>query len=388
GKVDRKSLPALDELQFATDKKFTAPRDEIETGLAKIWEEVLDVKPIGIDDHFFELGGHSLMAIRLIARIEKVFGKKIPVTTIFQSPSVAQLAEVLRGGKAVVSSSSIVEIQPKGTKTPLFLVHGVGGGMFWGYQNLSKHLGSDQPVYAFNSRGLDGREEFSNVKEMAANYIADLKKFRSRGPYFLGGYCFGGCVALEMARQLAEQGEEVPFVALINSIPPNAGYGKFDFRPKSFATFIKNLGYWTNYVLSQPPKAQRNFISWKFRAISKKFTRFFSRRKSVYDFDVHEVVDLSAQPKEVHDLWKTHIRILFEHKPELFPGRVTLFRTPGYSMICSFDEAYCWRKFAREVEVKMIPGAHESILAEPNVKLVAGHIARAVDEIQKEENRQ
>jgi thioesterase domain-containing protein/acyl carrier protein len=388
GKVDRKALPAPDKLTSDLKKQFTAPRDEIETKLAKIWEEVLGVRQIGIDDHFFELGGHSLMAVRLIARIEKVFGKKIPVTTIFQSPSVAQLAEVLRGGKAVISASSIVEIQPKGTKPPLFFVHGVGGGMFWGYTNLSKHLGSDQPVYAFNSRGMDGREEFPTIQEMAAHYISDLKKIRSRGPYYLGGYCFGGTVAHEMARQLRAQGESVPSVILINSIPANAGYDRFRFAPLSFIKFFKNLGYWMGYVLSQPPKAQRDFISWKLRATGKRLARWFSSRKSVYDFDVHEIVDLSAQPKDVHDLWEKHIRMLFAHRPEFYPGRVTLFRTPGYSMICSFDEAYCWRKFAAEVDVKMVSGAHESILAEPNVKQVAEIITSALGEIQKEENQQ
>ena len=388
GKVDRKALPKPDELQLSSGKKFTAPRDDIETNLVKIWEEVLNVKPIGTDDHFFELGGHSLLAIRLISKIEKVFEKKIPVTAIFQSPSVAQLAEVLRGGKAAVSASSIVEIQPKGTKPPLFFVHGVGGGMFWGYQNLSKHLGNDQPVFAFNSRGLDGREEFPTVKEMAAAYVADLKKFRSRGPYFLGGYCFGGCVALEMARQLVAQGEEVPFVALINSIPPNADYGKFSLAPGSLIKFSKNLGYWMNYVLGQSPKAKRDFLYWKFRSVAKKFARVFSMRKRIYDFDVHEVVDLSAQPKELHDLWQTHIRMLFAHTPKFFPGRVTLFRTPGYSMFCCFDEAYCWRKFAKDVDVKVISGAHESILAEPNVKSVAGQIAAELGKFQSQEKSQ
>src|SRR5581483_10234279 len=296
-----------------------------------------------------------------------------------------QLAEVLRGGKAAISSSSIVEIQPKGTKAPLFFVHGVGGGMFWGYQNLSKYLGNDQPVFAFNSRGLDGREEFPTIKEMAAAYVADLKKFRSRGPYFIGGYCFGGCVALEMARQLVAQGEEVPFVALVNSIPPNADYDKFSFTPKSLAKFSKNLGYWANYVWQQSPRDKWNFISWKLRAVGKQFGRIFSFRKRVYDFDVHEVVDLSSQPKEMHDLWEKHIRMLFAHTPEFFDGRVTLFRTSGYSMFCCFDEAYCWRKFAKEVDVKMIPGAHESILAEPNVKLVAEQIAATLEQFQLQE---
>ena len=387
GKVARKALPAPDAAALGGDKQFVAPRDETEAKLARIWEEVLDVRPIGVDDHFFELGGHSLMAVRLIARIEKVFGKKIPVTTVFQSPSVAQLAEVLRGGKSAISSSSIVEIQPKGTRTPLFFVHGVGGGMFWGYTNLARHLGSDQPVYAFNSRGLDGRPEFPTVKEMAAHYVSDLKKFRPHGPYHLGGYCFGGVVALEMARQLRAAGESVPFLTLINSIPPNAGYDDFRPTPRAFGRFLKNVGYWIGYVAGQPPKAQRDFIKWKALAIGKRVRRLFSRRKSVYDFDVHEVVDLSAQPKELHDLWGQHIRMLFNHRPEFFHGRLTLFRTPGYSLVCSFDEAYCWRKFASEVDVRMIPGAHESILDEPNVQRVAEELTHLLAQLPAGEDR-
>ena len=130
GKVDRKALPAPDMGSLGSGKEFIAPRDDIEAKLAAIWEDVLDTRPVGVDDHFFELGGHSLLAVRLIARIEKVFGTRLPVTTVFQSPSVGQLAEVLRGGKSAISNSSIVEIQPKGTKPPLFFVHGVGGGMF------------------------------------------------------------------------------------------------------------------------------------------------------------------------------------------------------------------------------------------------------------------
>ena len=117
-------------------------------------------------------------------------------------------------------SSSLVEIQPKGSKPPLFFVHGVGGGMFWGYTNLSRHLGLDQPVYALRSRALAGQEEFGRIEDMAAQYVADLRAFQPQGPYFLGGYCFGGIVAYEMAQQLRAHGQSVAFLGLINAGPP------------------------------------------------------------------------------------------------------------------------------------------------------------------------
>src|SRR5207237_314624 len=105
---------------------------------------------------------------------------------------------------------------------------GAGGGMFWGYVNLSRHLGSDQPVYGFKSRGLDGREEFGTLEEMAEQYVKDLRGLQPSGPYYLGGYGFGGNVAYEMARQLDAQGEQVALLALLNCAPPNSRYLRID----------------------------------------------------------------------------------------------------------------------------------------------------------------
>src|SRR5207248_8635889 len=144
------------------------------------------------------------------------------LATIFQRPTIEQLAEIIReetkenGG---TTGTSLVEIQGRGTRPPLFLVLGAGGGMFWGYGNLSRRLGPEQPVFGFKSRGLDGREEFSCIEEMASAYLADLRAVQPQGPYYLGGYCFGGNVAYEIARQLCFQGQEVALLALMNCAP-------------------------------------------------------------------------------------------------------------------------------------------------------------------------
>ena len=237
GKVNRRALPSPDRQMAALTKKFTAPRDPLESQLAKIWEDVLEIPRVGVEDHFFDLGGHSLLAVRLVARIEKILNRKIPVAAIFQSPTVAQLAKTLRRRKESAAGSSMVEIQPNGSNPPLFFIHGVGGGMFWGYTNLSKYLGPEQPLFAFKSRGMDGQEEFATIEEMAAQYIADLRAFQPRGPYQLGGYCFGGNVAYEMARQLRAQGERISLLALINCAPPNCGYAHFVSRRRPFSSF-------------------------------------------------------------------------------------------------------------------------------------------------------
>ena len=241
GKIDRHALPEPDRGRPDTGKKYASPRDAVELELTKIWESVLGVEPIGIEDRFFDLGGHSLLAVRVVARIEKAFGKKLPLVAIFVAPTIEKLAARIRDemrGDGTAPETSVVALQPKGARPPIFFVHGAGGGMFWGYVNLARRLGSDQPSFGLSSRGLDGRAEFGTIEEMAAQYINDLRAVQPRGPYYLGGYCFGGNVAYEMARQLDAQGEKVALLALLNCAPPNSRY----LRPQwTFAALFGRL---------------------------------------------------------------------------------------------------------------------------------------------------
>lgn len=380
GKVDRKQLPPPLQVRPESHEDFVAPRDAAEEQLANIWEEVLNVRPVGIRDQFFESGGHSLLAARVVARIEKTFGRKFSVAALFQSPTIEQLAKLLRDGANHTPSraSSIVGIQPKGPKRPLFLVHGAGGGMFWGYANLSRQLGTDQPIYAFTSRGLDGLEEFGTIEQMAASYVADLRAFQPSGPYRLGGYCFGGNVAYEMARQLEAQGEQVALLALFNAWPPNSSYTRPRVTPMFCFKFLRNLRYWAGYVLRLKPEQQRELLLWKIRSIGRKSLRFANRlRTTAPDIDVAEWVDLSAQPEDRHELWSAHIRAYLDHRPKPLDGHLTLFRTCCHPLFCSFDDACGWRELAGGgVTVQVVPGAHESVLDEPNVAVLARELER------------
>ncbi|HWW01813.1 MAG TPA: amino acid adenylation domain-containing protein [Candidatus Acidoferrum sp.] len=383
GKLDRNSLPPPDGQRSVSAEKFVAPRDRLEAQLVKIWEEVLEINPVGMEDQFFDLGGHSLLAVRLIARIEKALGKKIPVAAVFQSPTVAKLAEVLRQKHEATPASSLVEIQPKGAQPRLFFVHGVGGGMFWGYTNLARYLGTDQPVFAFKSRGMDGLPEFATIEEMAAHYIADLRAFQPHGPYRLGGYCFGGNVAYEMARQLQSQGEEISLLALINCAPPNSGYAHFRLTLRSGLKFLKNLGCWVGYFWQMNPRQRREAFIWKIKALKKRLGRCCRPSR----IDVEEIVDLAAQPEDRRQLWEAHVRALIAHRTKPYPGEVTLFRTRGHPMVCSFDDEFGWREFAAGVSVHIIPGAHESILDEPHVRTMAKAMRACLQGIQHNQDK-
>jgi amino acid adenylation domain-containing protein/FkbH-like protein len=381
GKVDRKALPAPDQTRPSLDRQYVPPRDMTERQLAAIWEAILGVRPVGIQDKFFDLGGHSMLAVRVIAQIEKVFGRKLRLATLFQAPTIERLAPVLRQEvkeSSVTAGTSLVEIQGAGSRPRLFLVHGAGGGMFWGYVNLARCLGTDQPVYGFKSRGLDGHKEFTRLEEMAAQYILDLRSVQPHGPYYLGGYCFGGNVAYEMACQLTEQGEKVALLALLNCAPPNSRYARIPWTPRWGLKFARNLLYWANYFGHWSTNQRREFFRWKWHLLMKRLTR----ARGGADFsrvEPGDLVDLSSYTQEQKVIWETHIRGLMNFRPRSYQGEVHLFRSTGHPLWCSFDEDYGWGDLAkRGVKLITVPGAHEKILEEPWVKALAQDLSAAL----------
>src|SRR5581483_8011551 len=216
GKVDRKALPAPKATDFEADRNYVAPRDATELKLARLWEQVLGVRPIGVTTSFFDLGGRSLLAARLFMRITNEFGKDLPISTLFRAPTVEQLARELRPTADAENHSSLIEIQRHGSKPPFFCIHGGEGSTLF-LHRLARELGPDQPFYAFEAEGLDGLKfHRTTVKEMAEHFVCAMKKIQPEGPYHIGGYCFGGLVAFEMAQQLRRDGDRAGLVALFS----------------------------------------------------------------------------------------------------------------------------------------------------------------------------
>jgi thioesterase domain-containing protein len=304
---------------------------------------------------------------------------------VFQAPTIEQMTITLREGTSTMPSSSVVEIQPKGSKPPLFFVHGVGGGMFWGYTNLSRYLGPEQPVFALRSRAMAGQEEFSRIEDMAGQYVADLRAFQPRGPYYLGGYCFGGIVAYEMAQQLRDQGETVALLALINAGPPNSSYTRISWTPLFALKFLRNLAYWPGYMLSWTSEQRHSFIRWKARLLKKRIVRLLSAGHcSCKADDVDNLVDLSMYPEEQRKLWEIHIRALVKYSPKPYAGGVTLFRSRVHPFLCSFDPQYGWGDLVRGgVTVKVVSGPHDSILEEPYVQTLSQELTKCLEKVQR-----
>ncbi|MFD2169276.1 amino acid adenylation domain-containing protein [Tumebacillus lipolyticus] len=217
GKVDSFALPEP-EGSGVREQAYLAPRNPAEQTLVRIWQELLTVQEVGVQDNFFELGGHSLLAVRMLAQVEAAFAKALPMSALFHSPTIEGLAEeLLSEGRSTVSS--LVCLQPKGERSPLFLVHPIGGSVFC-YAALAKELGEDRPLYALQSSGLEpGEELLTSVESMATHYLTAIASVQQSGPYQLGGWSFGGVVAVEMAKRLQAQGEEVAPLLLLDSYP-------------------------------------------------------------------------------------------------------------------------------------------------------------------------
>ena len=200
GKINRQGLPEP-EFDFASTETAVAG-DALQWQLSRIWQEVLGKKQIGIRDNFFDLGGHSLLAARLMHKIGQELGKTLPLAMLFESPTIEQLADALSQDGWSRYWSSLVPIQPSGSQPPFFCVHGVGGNVI-GLRELGQCMGPDYPFYGLQSQGLDGtRPCHKTIEEMALHYIHEIRSVQPNGPYFLGGFSFGGLVAYEMAQQL------------------------------------------------------------------------------------------------------------------------------------------------------------------------------------------
>ncbi|MEW6754374.1 MAG: thioesterase domain-containing protein, partial [Candidatus Latescibacterota bacterium] len=341
-----------------------APRTPMERDLAAIWQRVLGVPSLGVHDTFLDLGGHSLKAVLLFAEIRRALGADLPLHTLLQAPTVEAMARVLEHGKEAGPASLVVAIQPQGTRIPLFLVHGVTGhGLH--YHNLVPYLGGDQPLY-----GIQAPEPpCERIEAMAAYYVEALLSFRPTGPYLLGGYCFGGVVAYEMARLLASAGKEVPLLVLMDA--PNPAFRLGDLRwDRELAVHLLGLvPHWAGALLRHP--AAQGKRVWRAAA------RSTSRSGEP---------DGAILPDELAGYWKDHQRIAEAHLrawqrfvPRPYAGRIALIRTNSLNRV-QLDPWLGWGGLAQgELAIRVARAPHGDVIYEPHVRRLAARVRESLE---------
>ncbi|MEG4345416.1 amino acid adenylation domain-containing protein [Microcoleus sp. A003_D6] len=373
GKLDRRAL-ANQKWQFASDAGpnetiAVAPRDKLESQVTKIWEKVLAINSIGIRDNFFEVGGHSLLAVRLLAEIEKVFDKKLPLSAIFQSPTVEQLANILREPEWSSPSESMVVIQP-GTgsyKPPLFCIHALGRGLEF-YRPLLNYLERSQPILGMSTQIMDEKLAPPNrVEDLAAYYIKEMRTFQPHGPYFLLGVSFGGTVAFEMARQLDDLGEKVALLGLLDTYGPATfkNLSELDRSQRAMKVLRLTPALLMNKVKSNLMGKMQEFTYIRWRILCKLY-RAIGRPLPIYlENFTHGELNNEA---------------LRHYVAGVYAGRASVFKAVESAAAFGVDRELGWGEVVKGgIEVYDIPSDHLGMLKEPHVGVLGGKLQAAVD---------
>lgn len=348
--------------------------DETAQRLTVIWQQLLGIEPIALDQNYFDLGGDSILAVQLFAQIEREFKVKLPVATLFEAPTIAELAQLVGKGAPAPGWSPLVPIQPLGSRPPFFCIHGAGGNVLI-YRELAQHLGTDQPFFGLQCQGLDGKLPIlHNVEGMAATYTKEIRRSRPHGPYLIGGYCGGGTIALEVAQQLRAMGEEVALLALFDTsnwckIPP------LSFWTKTYQ-YSERLVFHALSLLSLDSKGRSQFFREKINSVRHRVpvwrgmlqTRLGGKSRAD-----------TSDARLLGEIWRANDRACTQYVPKPYSGVITDFRPKRqYRM---FDRADAkWDRVALGgQEVVALPVYPAGMLMEPFVQHLAAALRACID---------
>jgi amino acid adenylation domain-containing protein len=349
-KLDRKRLPEPSRKSFIT----VPARDELELQLIQIWEKVLDIQPIGITDNFFDLGGHSLIALQLLAQIERTWEKCLLLATLLESPTIAELANVLRQEEDPIVWSPLVLLKAGGAKPPLFCIHPMGGNLF-GYYDLAKKMDADRSIYGLQAKGTDGKSRpLDRIEDMASYFIRSIQIIQPNGPYFLLGYSFGGTIAFEIARQLVDQGRKVAFLGLLDTRCPNI--------EKIRLPFLQWLNLHLNKLQKLDTKERIKYL----------IDKGNSHKKVAYRDGVLNMLSSSGIFRPEHlDVLDCNVSAVKEYKLQVYPGKATLFWSEFQDDYIDLYPDLGWGEWVAEgLEMQYLPGDHITLMKEPHVQVL------------------
>ncbi|MFN6483748.1 MULTISPECIES: amino acid adenylation domain-containing protein [unclassified Nostoc] len=398
GKVDYYALKAVDTQSRSIDKTFIAPRTLTESTLAKIWAEVLNVENVGIYDNFFDLGGNSLLAIRLLDQINKQFERDLPLSNLFLNQTIESLAIALYSKTDSLAWSPLVPIQPNGSNPPFFCVHPIFGVVF-PYYELAHQLGINQPLYGLQPIGIDGETPLNRIENMASHYIKALRSVQPKGPYFIGGWSFGGWVAFEMAQQLQNSGEEVALLAVLDTVAPIksnlpslSNAFKFIFTtvvPYMWPFFLDYL-----YLITAPSKNRINSLTSRFLTFEKLmrslktnlFSHFTQKEDTTLNFVSEESKRRLLSESAIFPMLRVfyaNSQAVLNYVPQVYPQRINLFRTKVQLNVADGEPSMGWDQLTvGGTEIHHIPGNHLTMLRKPHIQVLAAQLRACIEKAQ------
>jgi amino acid adenylation domain-containing protein len=372
GKVDLDALPEPTFDRSAAADEFVAPRTQAERELCEIWCDVLEVEEVGVHDNFFALGGHSLLAVRLFSEIEGRTGVKIPLAALFQTATVAGLAELVdrqRGGDTDAGFNWVVPMSQGGDGPPFFLIGWVDGELL-GYKDLAVHW-DGPPLYGLVAPGVDGRTlPIASIEAIAAHHIKQMRAFQPEGPYYFGGFCFAGVVAYEVARQLLAQGQEIGMAALIDSYWARRRATRREIERQKWSTFR-----------AADALGKARWVGTRLVRLRNRIRTEISFRTRVATVGVMTMTGRVHNPKGWNPVTVAGRRAALRYAPVPCDVKVDFFR----AQVGPSDEGTQWEPLAKlGVTVRPVIGpkmAHITVLKEPGVRTLAVEMKRALDEM-------
>lgn len=380
------------------DSEYVEARDEVERTLVGYWEELLGVSNLGVCDSFFDLGGHSLIAVRLFAMIKKAYSVEFPISVLFEAPTIEGCADLIKqaiGDDAAAASGQGGEAAPAsetrrtrfkylvamhqgegGQRTPFFLVAGMFGNVL-NLRHLANLVGGDRPFYGIQAQGLYGDEPpHETFEEMAEAYIAEMRTVQPHGPYLVGGFSGGGLTAFEIAHQLKKQGEEIDLLLLLDSrLPQTPPLTKLD-RAKIQWQRVQQRG--PGYIVDWA----RNRMKWQIEQLQARFG---------------DDEDLGHTEDQFHNaaIEAAFRGALPRYQMEKYPGKLVLFRPKqdkayvlGPDRVLDSMKEWVWHdngfgQYAESIDIFEMPGDHDSMVLEPNVRVMAQQLNQCILDAEK-----
>jgi thioesterase domain-containing protein/acyl carrier protein len=394
GKVDREALPES-EPRFDESRQVAsgAPSD-VEAALLAIWGRLLGVPAIGTRDSFFALGGDSLMVLHLFLEIEERFGVSLPVSTLFPDSTVEHLARQIERRRGGDAASTIVQLSPGGSGPPFFCVHDANGDVL-NLAGLARRLGPDQAFLGLRAPGIDELEEpLTNVEQMAERYLEQIRRAQPHGPYYLGGYSFGGSVAHEIARRLRAAGEQVGLLVMLDHFAPFLLHRRPRITPRSLLEMLCGAPAWLDGLPSFSREQKRVYLESQLELLKRlgravaghlpeDMAAEFQRRLAPGPVG-SDRLDLPSGYRRVA---AANYRALRHFAPAPVDCPVLIVRASWQRLFDSRDPAMGWGAYAPDHTVVTVPGNHVDMLREPNVRVLARELASALAAARATERR-
>jgi oxalate---CoA ligase len=375
GKINRRELADRMGLRMvdgmSTGKRIVvAPRSVLESQLLAIWQELFAMPSIGITDDFFDLGGNSLLAARFVIAVEGLLRRRLPVSVLFEAPSIQDLARLLvSSAEEGRPRSRLRSLRNTGTRPPFIMLNGdIHGDIGMYCVTLGRLLSDQQPFYVLSSHGTDGSIIPPTIEAMAADHVETLRRALPHGPYLLGGFSHGGLVAFEMARQLATTGESIPLVVIVDiaaAAPPSVvsalwrdTRARVRYLVKTMEQRIRNT---IAHGITRPPQGDGLPASLD---------------------DVQSDAAQAGDEQRLRDArWYEYQNIVRRYIPGTYTGRViVMIADNGHALQMNAGPALGWRRVAPSTTTVRIPGTHLTSVTE-NVMTFGARLRECLDQV-------